>query len=116
MTVDAGGAPEVLRESLFFAAKRNETAEYNFALRRGEWKLVREVALTGVSDYLFAIEKDPEEKNNLAARHPEIVESLGAEIDAWRALHPPGEVQSSMTPHPGWIPPRDYSQTASYGF
>jgi arylsulfatase A-like enzyme len=108
------GAPLASRESLYFASKRNETAEYNFALRRGEWKLVREVTLAGVSEYLFAIEQDPEEKNNLAAQHPEIVKSLGAEIDAWRALHPRCEVQSSMTPHPGWIPPRDYAQAAGY--
>ncbi|MBI4876954.1 MAG: sulfatase-like hydrolase/transferase [Acidobacteria bacterium] len=110
-----GGRP-IPRESLYFASKRNETPEHNFALRRGEWKLVREVMLAGVSEHLFNIEEDPEEKNNLAAARPEIVRGLGAEIDAWRALHPRCEVQSSMTPHPGWIPPRDYAQAASYDY
>jgi arylsulfatase A-like enzyme len=109
------GAAPVPRDSLFWAVKRNETADFQFAFRRREWKLVRQVSNDKLAapDMLFNLEQDPEEKTDLAAANPDFVKSLGAELDKWRALHPKAEINSSMTPHPGWIPPRDFAEAAA---
>lgn len=111
----AGAAAPVPRDSLFWAVKRNETPDYQLAFRRREWKLVRQVSgdKLAAPDMLFHVEQDPEEKNDVSAAHPDLLKSLGQELDAWRALHPKAEINSSMAPHPGWIPPRDYAQAAT---
>lgn len=109
------GAREVEREPMFFACKRNETADYQFGLRHGPWKLVREVNASKPSppDLLFNIDDDPHEKIDLSASEPGTVRRLGAEVERWRALHPKSDIDSSMTPHPGWFPPRDYAEAAA---
>jgi len=106
------GAPEIEREPMFFACKRNETADYQFGLRHGPWKLVREVNASKPSppDWLFHLGDDPYEQKNLAASEPAVVTRLAAEMDRWRALHPKSDIDSSMNPHPGWFPPRDYAE------
>ena len=48
----------------------------NFAVFEKEWKLVRNNGET----YLFRVEEDPSEKNDLKEMHPEIVERLSARI------------------------------------
>lgn len=110
------GAAEVEREPMFFACKRNETADYQFGLRHGPWKLIREINASKPSppDLLFHIGDDPQEQKNLAASQPEVVKRLAAELDRWRALHPKTDIDSSMNPHPGWFPPRDYAEAAGY--
>jgi len=101
------------RENLFFAAKRNETDERYFAVRSGPWKLVQQLSADGPRvDQLFQLDEDPYEKEDLAARNRDLVMKLGAELDAWRTLHPKCDIQSSMAPHPGWAPPADYAQVA----
>lgn len=102
------------RESLFFAVKRNETDERQYALRRGDWKIVQEFAgKQRAFSYLFNLASDPLEENDLSAKEPEIVRSLRAEAEKWIMLYPPGDIISSMKPHPGWVPPTDYSDVAS---
>jgi uncharacterized sulfatase len=57
------------------------------AVREGRWKYLR----GGAREYLFDIETDREEKHNLAANHPEIVERLQTKLVRWaRELDPPG--------------------------
>ena len=56
----------------------------NFALFHQGWKLVQNAPRGGESvTYLFRIAEDPFEKNDLAAKHPELVRQLAAEIDAF---------------------------------
>ncbi len=58
-----------------------------FAIRRGKWKLV----LNGKLDfwrkapevYLSDLDIDPYETNNLANKHPEVVEELKGKLNAW---------------------------------
>ena len=58
------------------------------AVRRGDWKYLR---LSDKAEYLFDINKDPEETTNLAPQNPAIVARLHKELDAWAApLKPPG--------------------------
>ena len=51
------------------------------AIRKGNWKLVKIATLPGRTE-LFDLNKDPGEKDNAAADHPEIVGSLKHELMA----------------------------------
>ena len=50
------------------------------ALRKNHWKLVREF---GRAWELYDIEKDPTERINLAAAHPDLVRALSREWERW---------------------------------
>ena len=57
------------------------------AIREGDWKLLR----GGEREYLYDLGSDLGEKQNLAAKHPEIAARLRAKLTAWCAeLNPPG--------------------------
>lgn len=49
----------------------NPTDEDQFAIRQGPWK-----AIFGSSDQLFFLPEDPRETNNVAAQHPQVLQSL----------------------------------------
>ncbi len=102
------------REPLVFAVKSNERANYRFAVLHREWKLVRivEEGTPKPADHLFNLTTDPGEKSDIADKHPAKVKELTEVLDNWRALHPDGDIVSSVRPHPGWIPPTDYAAAA----
>ena len=52
------------------------------AIRNGDWKLLK---FSDRAIYLFNLSKDPGEKNNLIADHPEIAAKLEAELATWNA-------------------------------
>mgnify|MGYP006193823101 CR=1 FL=1 len=72
---------------------------YTLALRYDDWKYIapftgtlpgwmkNKTVDTGLTDYpqLFDLSKDPKEKSNLAADHPELVKQLQKELDAIRS-------------------------------
>ena len=78
-----------------------------------EWKLVQEMEQdqlsTTVTNYLFRISEDPHEYNNLASKHPDVVEELARAITDWRALYPVSGTRSVLIPPPGWRPPKDWA-------
>lgn len=98
----------------FFAAcKRNETLDFQFGLRSGQWKLVETRNPQGKSrQELFHLGDDPGERHNLAEREAATVTRLQSEMERWKALHPAVDFHSSMKPHPGWVPPADYALLA----
>jgi arylsulfatase A-like enzyme len=53
-----------------------------FAVRRGPYKLI--VADEEQTTELFDLDTDPRELDNLAARKPDVVRELRAQIDAWQ--------------------------------
>lgn len=53
---------------------------YNAALRQGDWKLVWKTVLPSKIE-LFNIAEDPDEKTNLADKHPDKVKELQARIE-----------------------------------
>jgi len=58
-----------------------ETGEpWQKATRRGDWKLV----LTGKTFELYNLRADISEKNNVAAKHPELVKELTASWNEWK--------------------------------
>jgi arylsulfatase B len=95
------------RGNLFFAVQGDRGPKQH-ALRSGDWKLVR----IDTTEFLFNIANDPEEKNDVAPQFPGQVKDLSARMDKWIALHPPSEIITSQHPHPGWVPPSDWSQAA----
>ena len=57
------------------------------AIREGDWKLLR----GGEREYLYNLQSDLEEKNNVAAKHPEIADRLRQRLTQWsQTLSPPG--------------------------
>lgn len=57
------------------------------AIRKGNWKYIR----SDEREYLFNMEDDYEEKNDLLGRHPKIAASLHAELKKWaQGQSPPG--------------------------
>ena len=56
-----------------------------YAIRTAEWKLVREQA-SGATE-LYHPESDPDERENVAERNPEVVATLVAALDRWLADH-----------------------------
>lgn len=99
------------REDLFFGVEAGETTY--LALRDRDWKLVRELASSGPRDYLFRIDQDPEEKNDLSAQRPDLVKQLAGRIEKWRALYPPGGIHHTDHPPPGWKAPEKWADAAA---
>jgi len=105
----AGAHPD-----LFVACKRNETADFQFALRSGAWKLVQTVRAGVVAGMeLFNLDDDPREANDRSAGERDRVSRMAAEIERWKKLHPQADYHSSMGEHPGWVAPADYATLAA---
>ena len=58
-------------------------SDFNLAVRRGNWKLLHD-RRTGRS-LLYDLELDPGEKNDQAARNPEVVQAFLAALASWEA-------------------------------
>jgi len=64
-------------------------------IRESNWKLLR----GGDREYLYDLSTDREEKNNLAAKHPDIANRLRGKLKTWAdSLNPPGLALSPMAP------------------
>jgi arylsulfatase A-like enzyme len=100
------------REDLFWAVEGNGVVK--LAVRHEGWKLVREEPAAGgaAKNYLFRIDEDPEEKNDLAARNPEVTSGLAARIAKWRESHPPNGVRESDGVPAGWKGPKQWAEAA----
>jgi uncharacterized sulfatase len=63
------------------------------AIREGKWKLL----VGGQRSYLFDLEVDPEELNDLKDKHPEVAQRLRDKLEQWAGeLDPPGLTTESM--------------------
>ena len=69
------------------------------AARRGRWKIVRH-ELGGVWE-LFDVQRDPGEKSDAAAAHPEVVAELSTWIEQHREPHQP-QVEPSKPQGQKW--------------
>jgi arylsulfatase B len=107
------GETVALKEPLMFASEIPIYGSFKFTAFDEDWKLVQEVeqeqlSIT-VTNYLFDIAHDPNEYNNLASAHPDIVEQLSQAIHDWRAQYPINGTRSELAPPPGWRAPRDWA-------
>ena len=100
-------------ELLFFIAESPFKNTVNVTAFNDEWKLVQRIE-TGftsveVSNFLFDINADPNEYQNLALEHPDVVAELADEIRHWRNLYPVAGTRSELMPPPGWRAPLDWA-------
>ena len=64
------------------------------AIREGQWKLLR----GGPREYLYDLDSDLEEKNNLASQRPGVADRLRDALKNWtRDLSPPGLTTTAMS-------------------
>ena len=70
------------RDDIYFAVETD--GAMRFGVHHREWKLVREVPHDGgeAKNYLFHIEEDPTEKNDLADKNPKLVADL---VQGWNS-------------------------------
>ena len=101
------------QDLLFFISETPIRNQHKITAFNGEWKLVQEMkaglSSVEITNYLFRIDEDPYEYNNLAEQHPKIVAKLAKEIHHWRALYPVSGTRSELVPPPGWHAPKDWA-------
>jgi arylsulfatase B len=99
------------REDLFFAIERAGRTQY--AVRREDWKLVREIDSNGMTvDALFNLKDDPRETTDVASKNAALVKALAEHIDSWRARYPKDGVHLTTAPPPGWRAPELWAEAA----
>lgn len=86
------------------------------ALRTPAWKLVvrgpdLSAAEPGAAHAieLFDMVRDPEERVDVSARHPDVVRTLLARARAYRALQPVDAVAPYWEGYEGFVPPKDWT-------
>ncbi len=109
----ADGAAMPRQELVYFASETPIYGHFNLTAFNDEWKLVQEIEQdqleTTVTNYLFRIQDDPFEYNNLAQSYPDVVHELAGMIHDWRALYPINGTRSQLMPPPGWRAPKDWA-------
>jgi hypothetical protein len=101
------------KEYLYFASETPIRGSFMLTAFNDEWKLVQQVEqgllAADVTNYLFRIADDPNEYNNLAEEHPDVVADMAAAIHRWRTLYPVSGTRSELMPPPGWRAPKDWA-------
>ncbi|MEP5765914.1 MAG: arylsulfatase, partial [Halieaceae bacterium] len=107
------GSSAPRQDYLFFASETPYKGHYNLTAFNDDWKLVQEMvhglSSVEVTNYLFRIQDDPYEYNNLAQQYPQVVAELAEEIHHWRSLHPASGTRAELMPPPGWRAPKDWA-------
>jgi arylsulfatase A-like enzyme len=109
----AEGLHKPRQDWIYFVSEIPVYGHFNLTVFNDEWKLVQEVEQdqlsTTVTNYLFRIQDDPNEYNNLATQHPDMVHQLSKLIQERRALYPINGTRSQLAPPPGWRAPLDWA-------
>ncbi len=115
----SGRSQGVDRELYFYYGQEGRELE-QLALLTPEWKLVvRGPDLSagpvgaGHLRLLFDPTADPFERADVAALHPEVVEQLTRRLIAFRALEPADSIPPLAHGQEGFVPPEDWSLSAS---
>ena len=100
-------------ELLFFASETPIRGTFNVTAFNDDWKLVQQIKQgllsADVENFLFDVDADPNETNNLASKHPDIVQRLAAEIHEWRMMYPVSGTRHELVPPPGWRAPKNWT-------
>ncbi|NNC54818.1 MAG: sulfatase-like hydrolase/transferase, partial [Pseudomonadales bacterium] len=107
------GKRQPRKELVYFTSETPIRGQIALTAFNDEWKLVQEIEQdqlsVDVTNFLFNINEDPYEYNNLAQAHPEVVRKLADKIHSWRALYPISGTRSQLAPPPGWRAPLDWA-------
>lgn len=84
------------------------------AIFDGRWKLVQIIqerqTETRVRNFLFDIEDDPNEENDLSKRHGAVLSKMQRLMAEWRKTHPMGGTRGTLVAHPGWVAPQSWAE------
>ena len=99
------------RDDIFFA--QGSGGKVRLSVHHREWKLVREAPASGGegNNYLFRIDEDPSERNDLSAKNPRLVAELLRRIEDWRKLHPADGTGDIPAPE-NWQGPKLWAEAA----
>ena len=107
------GEKIVRQDYVFFASETPIQGQFSITAFNDEWKLVQEIrrgqTSYDIQNYLFKINEDPYEYNNLAEKNPKKVAEIAREINYWRSLSPIAATRHELVPPPGWRAPLDWS-------
>jgi len=108
------GKPQQRNDLIFFASETPIRGRFNLTAFNDDWKLVQEVEQgllsATVTNYLFDIQADPNEHNNLAEAQPDVVSEMAAAIHQWRTMYPVTGTRAELVPPPGWRAPLDWAE------
>ncbi len=108
----AKGVEQPREDWVYFVSEIPIYGNFNLTVFNDEWKLVQEVSQgqlsTTVTNYLFRVQDDPNEYNNLASIYPDVVQKLSGLIQQRRALYPVNGTRGRLAPPPGWRAPLDW--------
>ena len=106
------GVKQPREDWVYFVSEIPIYGHFNLTVFNDEWKLVQDVEQdqlsTTVTNYLFRIQEDPNEYNNLASKYPDMVQKLSRLIQERRALHPINGTRAALSPPPGWRAPLNW--------
>ncbi len=106
------GVQQPRQDWVYFVSEIPIYGHFNLTVFNDEWKLVQDVEQdqlsTTVTNYLFRIQDDPNEYNNLASQYPDVVDKLSGLIRERRALYPINGTRSILAPPPGWRSPLNW--------
>jgi arylsulfatase B len=109
----AKGRPIPRDDYLFFTSETPIRGSFSLTAFNDDWKLVQEIQQgllsADVTNFLFKIQDDPNEHNNLASEHPDTVAKLASAIHNWRMLYPASGTRAELVPPPGWRAPKDWA-------
>jgi arylsulfatase B len=98
---------------LYFASETPIHGTFNLTAFNDDWKLVQTIKQgllsADVENWLFDLNNDPYEQNNLAEANPKIVADLAKEIHEWRTMYPVSGTRNQLVPPPGWRAPLDWT-------
>jgi arylsulfatase A-like enzyme len=105
------------REPVGFVAEIPIPGVIHTTLFDGPWKLVqilRETQTeTTLRTFLFQIDDDPNEENDLSTSKREIVERMATMMHDWRRRHPMAGTRGTLVAHPGWVAPRSWAEAVT---
>ncbi len=106
------GEPAPRDEYLFFASETPIHGRFSITAFDDDWKLVQQIEQgqlsADVENFLFRIADDPNEHNNLAEKHPDVVQKMARAIHHWRTIYPISGTRHELVPPPGWRAPKDW--------
>ena len=107
------GTYQTREDDVFFLSETPIYGQIMTTVFNEEWKLVQEIfqdqVTITITPHLFNIKNDPNEYQNLAAEHPDIVADLSQRAIEWRAFYPIAGSRSKLSPPPGWRAPKDWA-------
>jgi len=108
-----GNGPKDRGQPMFFTSNLSLYNYFQYGVLDGPWKLYQKVdhqrRMTEVETMLFNVWEDPNEENDISAKHPEHVQRSQGLLDDRLAEHPVGGTYVQIQLHPGWRAPLDYA-------